>query len=487
MKKTNSVYANMVLNVVKTLMSIAFPLITYPYATRVLNVVNFGKVNYAQSIVSYISLIAGLGIASYAIREGGVYRSDSKHMNRFVSEVFSFNVLTTVIAYIFLGCFLLFANKFKDYSLLILILSLSTLFTTIGVDWINVIYEDYLYITVRSFIIQILSIVLLFVFVKSEHDYYVYAWIQVIGNGLISFSNLFYTRRYCKIKLRLRCNIQRHIKPVLILFSNSLAVTIYSSVDNLLLGYLRGDYFVGLYSVSVKIYSILKQVVAATYMVTVTRLTEYISQRKEQQYSELLNSIINNIILLCVPVTIGLICISDSVVFILAGENYLPTVTALRVLSLAIIFSVLGGALAYCVNLPHHNEKKNLICTSFSAIENLVLNLWFIPNYGVNGAAITTLISEFSVFLVLLLGMKKYWVYFNFKKIIVNGCKSFCASLPIIALSRFLNMHWNYSSLTYLFVLIPSAVAFFIGINLALKNECFTSIFRNVINRVKTS
>ena len=72
--KNKSLKINMILNVLKTFMSIIFPLITYPYATRVLGVENFGKINYSNSVITYVALIASLGIASYAIREGGFYR-----------------------------------------------------------------------------------------------------------------------------------------------------------------------------------------------------------------------------------------------------------------------------------------------------------------------------------------------------------------------------------------------------------------------------
>lgn len=71
--KKKSLAKNAALNMFKTLMSMIFPLVTYPYVTRILQVENIGKINFSGSVVSYFTLLAGLGISTYAIREGAVY------------------------------------------------------------------------------------------------------------------------------------------------------------------------------------------------------------------------------------------------------------------------------------------------------------------------------------------------------------------------------------------------------------------------------
>ena len=191
------------------------------------------------------------------------------------------------------------------------------------------------------------------------------------------------------------------MKPIMILFSNSLAVSIYLNIDNVLLGFMNGGYSVGLYSVSVKIYTILKQLVASIYNVTITRLTDYLSNNRNDEYSELLNDVINKIIFLSIPITVGIICVAREIVYILAGNEYIGATLSLQILSIAIFFAVIGGALANCVNLPNKKENKNLIGTSLSALINLLLNFIAIPIIGINGAAITTLIAEFSICLYL--------------------------------------------------------------------------------------
>lgn len=71
--KQPSLKKNAALNMIKMVMSLIFPLITFPYSSRVLGPVSIGKVNFAQSVVSYFSLIAALGISTYAIRDYTIF------------------------------------------------------------------------------------------------------------------------------------------------------------------------------------------------------------------------------------------------------------------------------------------------------------------------------------------------------------------------------------------------------------------------------
>ena len=175
-----SLKRNASLNGVRTVFAILFPLITFPYATRVLQVANLGKVNFSSSIVNYFLLMAGLGVATYAIRGGAGLRNNPEKLNEFGNQVFTINLISTMISYLFLFTVLFTVPSLADYRLLLLIQSMSIIFTTVGVEWIYSIYEDYLFITLRSLAFQVLSLILLFVLVKDTEDYYLYALITVI-------------------------------------------------------------------------------------------------------------------------------------------------------------------------------------------------------------------------------------------------------------------------------------------------------------------
>ena len=140
--KQKSISINLIANGIKTLMSVLFPLITFPYASRVLGATGIGKVNYATSIISYFSMFAALGIATYAIREGARIRDDKEKFSKFAKEMLNINLLTTVIAYVALLIFLCLPIL-KNYKILLIILSGTIVFTTIGMEWLFIIKEEY--------------------------------------------------------------------------------------------------------------------------------------------------------------------------------------------------------------------------------------------------------------------------------------------------------------------------------------------------------
>ena len=273
MKKSLSLNAAM--SAFKTLMNIIFPLITFPYASNVLQVENLGKVNFASSVCGYFLLFAGLGISSYAVREGSRYVNDRKKLSAFASEMFSINMISTALTYAALAVTMLFWTKLHAYTDLMLVLSLQIFFTTIGTEWVFTIFEEYTYITIRGLLFQVLSIFMLFAFVKTRDDYCIYAGITVFAAVGANVLNFFRARRYCTIRLTRKIDWKKHLKPILIIFASTLATTLYVSSDTTILGILGTDYNVGIYSVAGKIYGIVKNLLSAVLVVSIPRLSHY--------------------------------------------------------------------------------------------------------------------------------------------------------------------------------------------------------------------
>ena len=225
--RNKSLKVNAFLNSLRSLLSIIFPLITFPYVSRVLSVSGIGKYNFSNSIVSYFTLIAALGISTYAIREGAKYRDSKQKIDTFASEVFTINVFSAIIAYILLFISLAIFVKLHSYIACILIYSIQIGFSVISFDWLFTIYEDFVYITIRSIVFQLISILLLFVFVRRSDDYLNYAAITVfsaVGSNILNFYKVKKDHRIC---LTLHCNLNKHILPILILFAANVANLIY--------------------------------------------------------------------------------------------------------------------------------------------------------------------------------------------------------------------------------------------------------------------
>ncbi len=483
MKKKN-IGINAVLNTIKSIIRFIFPLITYPYALRVLGAESIGKVAYSASIVSYFSMFAMLGVESYGVREGAKKRENKSELQSFTNEVFSINIISTAIAYLLLFMAVAFIPKFKGYEWLILLQSVSILFSTLGMDWINVLYEDYMMITVRSIFIQLLSMIFLFLFVKTSDDFYAYAFLSIIANCVICISNWFYIKKYVRAKITLHPNVKKHLKPLLLMFFNALAISIYVNFDMTMLGWMKGDEVAGYYSVAVKIYSIIKVLLAAVYTVTIPQLSAFIGKQDYSSYKQLYSKICSSLSLLLIPAGVGLICISNEVVMIMGGAEYASAVPTLQILSVALIFAIFGGLVTAVLNLSIGKEKDNLIATIMGAAINVGLNLVFIPMLSQNGAAITTVISEAFVFIFCLVRVKNLKQYVDSKTVLRNLFDASIGAVLIILITIGTKLLTE-NMIIRLVVILMLSVSGYVGLLLLRKNQLLMGLLAKIRNKVK--
>lgn len=400
MVENKSIKKNAVLNGIRNICNLLFPLITIPYVSRVLSVDSMGKYNFSQSIVSYFLLIAALGIDKYAVREGTKYRDNKEQFSKFASEVFTINIVSTVIAYILLVFYLLCSQKGQQYSNCILVFSIQIIFTTLGIEWVYSIYEDYQYITIRSILFKVISFILLFIFVKKPSDYMNYASITVIAVVGSNAMNYFHAKKYCKLKLTFHYNAKNAVKAILIIFATNIAIQIYINSDITMLGYLKNDNVVGIYSLSSKIYMMIKNLLGAVLIVTIPRFSYYFNLGKIEDYNKLLLKLINTLSLLILPTMILMFLLSGSIVRVIGGEQYFQSVTSLKILCIALIFSIFSMAFNQCILIPYRLEKIALYSSIISALLNIGLNFILIPILAENGAAITTVLAELTMMLL---------------------------------------------------------------------------------------
>lgn len=395
--KNKSLGVNALLNGLRSALNLVFPLITFPYVSRILSVDGMGIYNFSNTYINYFLLIAGLGIATYAVREGAKYRDEKEKIKIFSSQVFTINLISTVIAYILLLVSLVIFKNLHNYISCVLILGLQIFFTTIGTEWIYTIYEDYAYITIRSIIFKMISIVLLFIFVKNSNDYLWYAAITVLANVGSNILNFIHAKSFCRIKVVKKISLKRHLKPILIIFASTVAITIYVSSDTTILGLLKDDYAVGIYGVAVKIYTMASGLISGLLMVTIPRLAMLIGKRMVKEYTYILQEVVSTLSLLGLPASIGLVMLSKEVILIIAGQKYLSGTFSLQIIIWALIFSNFSTIFNQCVLIPTKREAKSLRNTVITGLVNIGLNFIFIPLWSYNGTAFSTVIAEFMI------------------------------------------------------------------------------------------
>lgn len=411
-KTLKSLKLNVILNSIKQCCSILFPLITFPYISRVLGKSGFGKYSFSLSIITYFILIASLGINTYAVREGAKIRDNKLKINNLSCELFSINIVFTFLSYILLIALLFFNRTIFSYSKYIVILSSAILLSCLGAEWVNNIYEDFLYITCRYIVIQLISLILIFLFVKNKSDVAIYCVIATFATYGGNLVNILYIRKYVKLKFVFKMNFKKHIKPLLILFINQLAITIYVNIDTTMIGFYYNSAQVGLYSFASKIYTILKQLINAVVMVMIPRLA-YIVNKNNDKFKYYLETLISVVTGLILPITIGMIMLAKQILIVIGGSGYIAAKSTLQILSIAILFAVYASILSYGVLIVYKKEKESLFSAIITAFLNVVLNFYFIPRFGIMGAAVTTTIAELANFIILL---------FFVKRIIIISC-----------------------------------------------------------------
>lgn len=395
--RKKSLGVNALLNGLRSALNLIFPLITFPYVSRVLSVDGMGIYNFSNTYVNYFVLIAGLGVATYAVREGAKYRDNKEQISEFASQIFTINMVSTLIAYLLLiGSLLIFSNL-RNYVTCILVFSLQLFFTTIGTEWLYTIYEEYQYITIRSIVFKIISIVLLFLLVHSSNDYLWYAAITVFAGVGSNILNYIHAKSFCKIKFVRDTNWKYHLKPILVIFASAVAVTLYVSSDTTILGLLKDNYAVGIYGVAVKIYTIVSGLISGLLVVTIPRLAMLIGKRRVKEYSHVLQEVINSVSILGLPAAVGLVMLSKEVILIIAGKKYLDGTLSLQIITWALIFSNYSTIFNQCVLIPLKRESKTLRNTVITGLVNVGLNFIFIPLWSYDGTALSTVIAEFMV------------------------------------------------------------------------------------------
>lgn len=469
--KRKSIALNALLLSLKTVLSMVASLVTIPYITRVLLVDGVGKHNFAVSVVSYFVLLAELGIYTYAVREGTKLRDDRGRFSVFASEVFSIHLVSSVLAIALLAVCVLALVKLQEYWVLLLILSAEIPLTALSRSWVYSTYEDFGFMTLTQLVMQVLAIVLMLLFVKTPADLPVYTVTYVVsraGAGLVFF---IHSKKYVDFKPVNWSALKRHMKPILMIFFTAVSTTIYVNSDVTILGWLVDDTAVGLYSVSAKVYNIVKLVITSVVSVAIPQLT---LRSGKEEFGPFFNKIFKVLSLIVLPAMTGLFLLSENVIGILAGDQYQAATTSMQILSIALGGALFSALFSSGVLIPYMREKTYMWATIISALTNIALNFILIPLFRQDAAAFTTLLSEFLMLAICYCVARKYVTVKGIGKTLLSigvGCVAIvgvCLGVFILELTLFLETA----------VCVVGSVAAYSVVQLMLKNEVFTEGLR---------
>ena len=398
----SSLKNNVVLNYINTLASVVFPLITFPYAARILLPDGIGLVNFQSSIIGYITLLSSLGIPLYAVREVARVRDNVEERNRVTVEIALLSLILAAGGYVIVFAVGELVPQINAHLSLFYILSLSILFTALGVSWFYTAIEDFKFITVRGLIIKVLFVVALFLFVKSKEDLLIYGVVIVgstVGNEFINFIHL---RKFINIfKLNWsKVNIFRHLKPSFSIFVLNLSVSLYVQLNPVMLGFLSDNTQVGYYTAGSKLSYIILSVVTSMATVLIPHVSNMIQVHDTEKFKQLITKVYHYYMALALPFTIGLIVLSVPLTLVICGNSFYEASYVTAITAPVIIFISITNIIGLQVLYPYGKENYVTYSTIGGAVINLIVDIPLILLWGSKGAAIATFCAELAVLLI---------------------------------------------------------------------------------------
>lgn len=469
-----SLKKNGIFNVIYTVLSLIFPLVSSMYTARVLSPAGVGHVSFAVNYTSYFMTFATLGIPNYGLREVARKKSDQLGLNKFFTELFTINFITTTVSILLYIITILSIERFyRDLNLYIACGCLIVL-NYFNIDWLYQGEEEYGYIVIRSFLTKLAAFLALLLLVRSKNDYIIYAWISSLASAGNNVFNMWHARKKVSFDFR-DLHIRQHMTPVFVMAAGVLLSTIYGKIDILMLGILSDDIHTGYYSNGYKLVNLVVTICTAMTTVFMPRLS-YLYAEDRKTFTEILNKGIELMVFLTVPAFAVVFLLADQIVQVLFGGEFLPAAATVRMLSSLIAVKGIGNLLCYQLVICTGNEKERLPATLWASGANIVLNALMIKPLLEIGAALASVISEIIVNGYQLAKMKKIVEMHLAKKVIIQSIISTAGMGLTVYLVTLLELR------SYLICAIAVGVGSFVYIvlNMAMKNKMAAEICQSL-------
>lgn len=474
--KQGALTKNFVMNFIKTVLNLFFPVAAFAYASRILGADGVGIVSYTDSIVKYLVLIGGGGITFYGIREIAKVRDNREQLEKTAGELLVLNLLFSAAAYLLLFILLRFPVG-KQFTALFLIQGSLILFNALGMEWLYQAKEEFTYITIRTIVFQLLAWAALILFVRKKEDYVIYALIHVFALAGTQLMNFICAGKYFRIfKKGMKLEIMKHMRPIKYIFGANLAISVYLHVDKTMLGAMMNTGAVGLYAGANNITRAAAGLLTCITNVALPRVSYYLEKEKKREAYRLLEVCGNMILMAVIPAAIGLACISKTVIVLVCGSEFTSAYPALVVLALSVIFSVYNNFWVWQILIPFNKEKQVFAGTIGSAVVNCGLNFIWIPAYGILGAAIATLVSEIGLTLLCVYWGKRLFegAHFLFKTVqyMLGG---FAVLVTCLAID-----FWIGDSIGAMIVKIAASMANYFLLLVLMRNEYLRKLYGTI-------
>ncbi len=385
------------------ILSMILPLVTSPILARTLGAEGIGIYSFVFSVVGYFALVANLGVYRYGTQKISTVRNDSEKCNRVFWEIWWAHALVSMLVG---SIYIAFVINSANYRLFYMLMGLHYLGAVLSIDWLFAGMEDFKKITIRDTVIKLVTFVSILLFIHDKGDLVIYTIIMTLGNFVSGIAFWVSAHRYVHMVPVTVREVFAHNKGMLVLFIPVLIENVYTTMDKIMLGIMDSKTAVGFYENSEKAL-IAQRIIHALIMVIMPRMTFLIYNNKKEEMRELMKKAVDVAMVLSVAFGIGTASIAKEFSVIFWGEEFYPCARLIFVMALAIPAMGLSRIIREEFLLPSGQNKVYTICAGLGAVSNFMINLIFIPLYGVIVAAISTFISEFVVFAAQCIAVKK--------------------------------------------------------------------------------
>lgn len=416
-----SVKTNFAYTLINTLSGLLFPLITFPYVSRIILPEGIGLVSFYNSVIGYVILLTNLGIPVYGIKEISRVRDNPYELNKTAKEILILNLCTCIVGYAAIFFLSLTVPQLNQNLPLFLLLSLSIILTTIGTPWFFSGIEDFKYITIRGLFVRIVSVILLFIFVKTKEDliyYAAYIVLAQVGNNAINFYRFLGYMSLYSVQLK-NLNPFKHLRAILNIFVFNLITSIYLKLDITMLGFLKEPTNVGYYTSASNLVHIFLSLVMALGQATMPRLSNLLGKGDIDSFSRLAQKSFHFVICVSLPLSAGIIILAPSIIRLFCGPAFDPAINTIRILSFVIIAIGISNLIGIQILYPLGKVSIINYSVGLGATVNVIFNILLIPMFAQDGAAYSTIIAEFSVTLFQITFAKRYISFDFFNKSIL--------------------------------------------------------------------
>ncbi|MQB97568.1 flippase [Limosilactobacillus reuteri] len=469
--------SNFIYNFIYQFLTIALPIVTVPYISRVLGPQGVGEYNYVNSIVSYFGIFAVLGTVAYGQREIARQQFSKEKKDKKFSEIFLFRIITTSIVFCIYSIFiLLYKNNYYNLFLANYFLVFSW---ALDVSWYFQGVENFRVTAVRNGLVKIIATISVFIFVKGSNDTLKYMLIYTLSTLLGNLTMFPFLKGEVKL---VRVKLYEFIivlKGSLIFFVPVIAIQIFNTLNKVMLGITGQTKQVGYYSQAVQILNLCVGLIYALSSVLLPRLSYLYAENEIDKMKKYMYIGIKNTCLMGLPMCIGCLLIADIFVPVFFGSGYQPVIPILYVL--CPLFVVIGiGQLLGVYLLSVNRQWQNTLAVVLAVIINIIGNyivLFF--NMKAYGVAVITLITEATSTIIQMIAMKDY-ISFD---VYIRSIKNYVFPCLLMSLVVFIIRFSLSSNITSLLLSILGSVIIYLGYLLWRKDEFIYSLFASLFHR----